>query len=359
MEHTVVAGVEVGREEVTQRNYTGQVNKPGVNIFKPYPIVPLPNGPFGVTLPVERTLDTLAFYALDTIKLSPQWIVNGGFRFDHYERTDHGPVNANTNNNPNGSRTDDLRNWNVGIVYKPIPIASIYAAYATSYNPVGQELDATGPDYGGLAVGTAKLSPEKNTAIELGTKWELFNRHLLATAAVFQTEKENAREANPLVSAAAVTASGAYRVRGIELGAQGNITERWSVWSGLVVLDTEVTSSRTPEYVGRRLANIPLTQFNLLSTYKLTDRFTVGGQAIYSGVVYGGVLAQSSDSYHIPEHWRFDFLSEYKFSDHFTMKLNVVNLTNELYYDALYRNNMPFAFVAPGRAGYLTLNWKY
>jgi hypothetical protein len=32
---------------------------------------------------------------------------------------------------------------------------------------------------------------------------------------------------------------------------------------------------------------------------------------------------------------------------------------NELYYDAVYRNATPFAFVAPGRAGYLTLNWKF
>ncbi len=39
------------------------------------------------------------------------------------------------------------------------------------------------------------FGPEKNTAIEVGTKWELFNRHLLLTAALFQTNKDNAREA--------------------------------------------------------------------------------------------------------------------------------------------------------------------
>jgi catecholate siderophore receptor len=57
--------------------------------------------------------------------------------------------------------------------------------------------------------------------------------------------------------------------------------------------------------------------------------------------------------------WRFDLLSEYKFSENFSAQLNVINITNALYYDAVYRNATPFAFVAPGRAGYLTLNWKF
>jgi outer membrane receptor protein involved in Fe transport len=46
-----------------------------------------------------------------------------------------------------------------------------------------------------------------------------------------------------------------------------------------------------------------------------------------------------------------------------------LNLTDELYYDAIYQAGTPtatsgpdlgtFAFVAPGRAGYLTVKWKY
>jgi outer membrane receptor protein involved in Fe transport len=57
--------------------------------------------------------------------------------------------------------------------------------------------------------------------------------------------------------------------------------------------------------------------------------------------------------------WRFDLLSEYKFSENFSAQLNVINITNAPYYDAVYRNATPFAFVAPGRTGNLTLNWKY
>jgi len=374
-QHTVVAGLELSREEVTQQSYqrngANLPNQP-VNLFDPQPLSAaalLAATPNNLTAPINRNVDTAAAYLLDTIKLNPQWMINGGIRLDHFERTDTGPHPAapNDNNDPNGSRQDTLFNWNVGIVYKPLPIAAFYAAYATSSNPVGQELDATQVDYGGLTVSLSGLKPEQNTAIEVGTKWELFNRRLLATAALFQTEKENAREPNPLGNPAPPTSTGAFRVRGVEFGVQGKLTERWSIYGGLVVMETEVTDSSNPRYIGRRLANIPNTQFNLLSKYQLTDKLTIGGQAVYSSEVFGGLFAAGQvgtaaqpDAFNrLPEHWRFDLLSEYKFDDNFSAQLNVINITNELYYDSLYRVATPFAFVAPGRAGYLTLSWKY
>jgi len=96
-----------------------------------------------------------------------------------------------------------------------------------------------------------------------------------------------------------------------------------------------------------------------LSKYQLTEALSVGGQAIYASEVFSGLFAVANEGNHIPAHWRFDLLSEYKFSENFSAQLNVINITNELYYDAVYRDATPFAFVAPGRAGYLTLNWKY
>ena len=51
---------------------------------------------------------------------------------------------------------------------KPLPIASVYAAYATSSDPVGSEFDGTSANYGGLAPvlnGNSNqiFGPEKNT----------------------------------------------------------------------------------------------------------------------------------------------------------------------------------------------------
>lgn len=350
VQHTAVTGVEFGREILGRDGYAG-LTATKQSLFNPNPY-PGWNGIKTRAWGFDTTVDTAAVYLLDTIKLSEQWFINGGVRVDHFSREQTGAAAAN-----NASRQDTLFNWNAGIVYKPLPIASLYFAYATSSNPVGQELDATGVDYGGLAANVATLDPEQNTGIELGTKWELFERKLMVSAALFRTEKRNAREAG--LNGGAPTSTGAVRVQGIELGVQGNITPRWSVFGGFVAMDTEMLESSSARFVGRRLANIPLTQFSMLSKYRLTEQLTVGGQATYSAEVFGGVMPVSDAGFRIPEHWRLDLLSEYKFNKNLTAQFNVMNLTNEVYYDALYRSNAPFVFVAPGRAAYLTLTYKY
>src|SRR5262249_41290468 len=96
---------------------------------------------------------------------------------------------------------------------KPLPNGSVYVAYATSANPVGAEFDGTSTAYGGinpaLAGGNNQIfGPEKNASTEIGTKWEFFDRHLLFTAALFETTKENAREAQNVTSTLAASKLG-------------------------------------------------------------------------------------------------------------------------------------------------------
>ena len=168
-----------------------------------------------------------------------------------------------------GIQAADFRmtNYNLGAVYKPLSYASVYAAYATSSNPIGAELDGTSAQYGGLAPvlnGSPNqiFGPEQNKAIEVGTKWELFDKRLLVTGALFQTEKENARESRNIINAGAATATcpytattgtvtcisagAAYRIQGIDLGVAGKITDKWSIFGGLVLMQSEVTKSLIP-----------------------------------------------------------------------------------------------------------------
>jgi catecholate siderophore receptor len=271
-------------------------------------------------------------------------------------------------NDPNGSVQADLFSWNAGIVYKPIPISSFYAAYGTSESPIGSELDSTGAQYNGISTALVNVPPQEARSMEVGTKWELFDRRLLATAALFQTDVDKARtNDNVTLTNPASAFAGKYRVRGIELGVAGNITRDWSVFGGLVLLETEVLKSANQVEVGRRLANIPLTQFALMSKYQLTDNLAVGGTATYGSEVYGGHLAQNNSFNRTVPWWRFDAFAEYEISKNWEIEVSGLNLTDELYYDAIYQAGSPpggvdlgtFAFVAPGRAGSLTVKWKY
>ena len=70
-----------------------------------------------------------------------------------------------------------MPNFNLGLTLKPLPFGSVYAAYATSSNPVGSEVDGNSAQYGGLPAfvagnPTQVFEPEQNKALEFGTKWE-------------------------------------------------------------------------------------------------------------------------------------------------------------------------------------------
>jgi catecholate siderophore receptor len=247
--------------------------------------------------------------------------------------------------------------WNVGAVYKPLPNASIYAAYGYTETPIGNEIDSTGVEYNGLNAANAHLGPEETSGVEVGTKWELFDGRLLATAALFEAVKDNARVNTPATGG--VGNEGKYRIRGVELGVAGNITDAWSVFGGVVFLDTKTLDSNDATEIGRGLANTPLTQFSLLSKYQLTKELSVGGQAIYQSEYWSGHFAKNSLGYHTTNWWRFDAFAEYEFDEHWAIELSGLNLTDELYYDSLYQAANTFATVAPGRAGYATVKWKY
>src|SRR5690606_28782140 len=81
------------------------------------------------------------------------------------------------------------------------------------------------------------LPPEKSTNLEVGLKWELFERRLAVNGAVFRTEKTNLRTRN--LNSDPFILDGEQRIQGVELSAAGAINEAWSVFAGASFLDTE------------------------------------------------------------------------------------------------------------------------
>ena len=214
--HDLVAGLEVTRENLDRDAYLVSScfdNTPGTaltcpsapGVLQPRSFPPNPFTPTDTILAkanvYDATIDDVGVYLLDTIHLSKEWIINGGIRFDDFTRDQVGGPGVpsatvspaiNAQSIPRKVQ-EDLFSWNAGIVYKPVPIGSIYAAYGTSESPIGSELDATGAQYNGLSSILVNAPPQEARAIEVGTKWELFDRRLLATAALFQTDVDNAR----------------------------------------------------------------------------------------------------------------------------------------------------------------------
>jgi len=187
------------------------------------------------------------------------------------------------------------------------------------------------------------------------------------TGALFRTTKENAREVLVVSGVRNTVAGAAYEVQGIDLSVTGKIADRWSIWGVLVLMQSAVTKSSIPPAapllystnVGLPLANIAHQSFNVLTKYYVTERIEVGGQATYMSKIYGGTFLAANAGTHIPDHWRFDAFVEGKIDQHWSVKLAVYNLANELYYDSLYQSTAPFVAVAPGRSGTLTVTARF
>ncbi|ABE40559.1 TonB-dependent receptor, plug [Rhodopseudomonas palustris BisB5] len=355
IKHALITGAEVSQEKVMRDNYAGLSSELAgfqtggritVPLLAPPNLFEFSSAPQRAGNPTNITVDTKSVYAIETANYNDFIIVNGGIRYDDYD------IRGVSSTASSGVQSG-MFNYNAGVVVKPLPYASLYSAYATSSNPVGAELDASGSAYGGLVVSNAvfqALTPEQNKAVEVGTKWELFNRHLLLTGSLFQTDKTNARE----TSGSTIIGGAAYRVRGIDLEVAGKITDRWSVFGGLVLMESQVLQSIDAAQVGAQLANIAHQSFNLLTKYKFDDHWEVGGQATYASKIYGGTFGAINGNV-LPEHWRFDSFVEFKVDRHLTAKLSVNNILNTTYYDAFYRSASPFVFIAPGRSVLLTL----
>jgi catecholate siderophore receptor len=358
--NTLVSGAEISGERVSIDSYNGLTSEAlGAGAFANGSVGPVsalnpPNYlPFGnPTLtgnPSVIPVNTKSLWALETANWRDLVIFTAGLRFDNYN------ISASKNGFPTVSAQSNMVNYNLALQAKPLPNASVYAAYGTSSNPVGSELDGTSANYGGLQLTNASINqifgPVQAKAIEVGTKWEFFDRHLLATGALFRTDVSNARELVPAgyPNAGTVQAGAAYHVQGIDIGAEGKILDKLSLFGGIVLMNNRVDASAAPTNVGLPLAFIANQSFNLLAKYQVTKDLEVGGQATYRSKIYGGTLLAANQGTVLPDYWRFDAFVEGYFLKHYEWKLFVNNIFNTLYYDAFYQSAAPFVLVAPGR----------
>lgn len=296
---------------------------------------------------------TTGVYLLDNIEFNPQWLLDLGLRWDKFD--------TEQVTNATGAKIEsnkDFVTYNAGITFKPTENGSIYASYATSANPVGVD----GGD-GSESIGQAymDLKPEESQTIELGTKWNVLNEKLNLTAAIFRTEKQNTRIQ---VDSSTYTNGGDSKVDGIELSANGNITDKWAMSAGYTYLDSENTDpgpscSRagvcTPENAakGKQLPNVPKNSATLWTTYKVLPQVTVGAGAFYADKVYG----DAANTKWVPSYVRYDAMARYDVNKNVNLQLNLNNLSDKRYFTKAYASH--YATEAEGRSAVLSVNFKY
>nr|WP_274520226.1 TonB-dependent siderophore receptor [Cupriavidus sp. IDO] len=369
--HKYAFGVEFSQEKSENDSYTVDTgdsacpNGPGAaGGYNCTTLVnPNPNDPWAGSIrrtnnPTNAKTNTTSVYAFDSVELSKQWLLNGGVRFDRYS-TSFTAARAADGSRAEFSRDDNLFNYQLGVVYKPVENASFYVSYGTSSTPAGAFL-AQGSDPNGLAPDRSgnrgdQLAPEKNRSFEIGTKWDVLKNRLALTAAIFRIDTTNARI---VMQDGTAAMAGNKRVDGFELGFSGNVTEKWAMFGGYTHLKSELRNnggagSAFGATNGQSFPNTPDDSFSLWTTYQLFPNFTIGGGAYYVSKVWGSLASNKW----VPSYWRFDGMAAYRFNQNVALQLNVQNLTGKAYYNQAYASH--YASIAPGRSAILNLNLRY
>lgn len=306
-------------------------------------------------------INTVAAYLYDTVELSEKWLVNGGFRVERYDVDIESSVPDIPGTTGNSfSQSDTTVGGKIGVVYKPRPEGSIYASYGVSQMPHGSlmsnpDISRTGANaFPGFVAGA---DPVEAHNYEVGVKWDFFDGALSTSAALFHTNKKkvayNGAAGDPAI------VYGEQVIQGAEFGFSGDITPRWSVFGGLLLLDTErkhgaavdralvsdygTTGVIHPGYTGvtstngDELAFTPDVSASLWTKYRWDNGLTLGGGVQYVGESW---IGRPDDALRVipngkfgklPDHFLVHLMATYEVNDNITVRFNVDNVFDEQY----------------------------
>jgi catecholate siderophore receptor len=340
--HTVATGLEFARETYDVQAYTLTPAAPLDNLTDPDPDTPY-DPVFAAGTRTENTGDSISVYAFDTVQIGEKWQLIGGLRWDRFDAG--ADIMAPTLAKVHVERTDEKTTWRAAVVFKPVESASLYASAGSSFNPSAEA--------GSLNAAQSLVAPEESVSYEIGGKWDVIGERLSLTAAIFRTEKTNAR--TPGLPGEPVTVlNGEQRVDGLELSAAGSITEKWQVFAGFTYLDSEITESNNPLELGNEIGNTPPETFNLWTTYRVLPNLEVGlGSQYVSERTVSNTVTTELDPY-----WLFDAMAGYTFSDKVDLRLNMYNLGDKFYFDKLQAGGS-HGVPGPGRSALLSVSMQF
>lgn len=304
--------------------------------------------------------DSYALYAQDTVEFIPKWKATLGIRRDE--------LNAEYNSANSPHLKFGENSYRSALSYHPSDDTHYYLGWSDSFSPTADLYQLT----------TIPQPPERSDVIELGAKWMLMDGDLALRAAAYQATKDWERN-NDLESTTAPILTKKRRTRGIELEAAGRISDDWEVFAGLAFMNAKILEvaenyntsgvlvTANPAYAGKRARNTPEYTVNLWSTYQVNYQWKLGGGVEAKGDRQAtnpsgtGAVPTLNGEYHpntAPSYVRWDAMVEFSPTNKWLYRLNVKNLFDKVYYDAVYDNGT-FTVPGPRRTVVLSAEYKF
>ena len=316
--HTLLIGAEIIDTENANERFdtywsTTQSDKESFNVSRPLNIstnsAGVASGVDFTTKLKSRTtsdIEVTSFYIQDQIDVSDNLVILLGGRLDQFDVTVD-DVKAGTSQ----SREDDEFSPRAGIIYKPAENVSWYVSYSESFLP------RSGEQYKKLTASSAALDPDVYESTELGVNYDL-TPDVSLRVSYFDSEQTIATRDESGEGAEIV----GLQVDGVELEVKGELSDQLYLSFGYSKLDGETSSGGEPR-------EIPDSTMSLWTTYQVNDKFGYGLGITRQGESH---ISNNKPGLVLPDYTRVDFALFYDVSDDLSIRLNVENINDELYF---------------------------
>ena len=259
----------------------------------------------------ESDITVTSFYLQGDIDFSDNWKMIIGGRLDNFDITVTDVKKAQDQ-----SRKDDMFSPRFGVIYKPVDNMSLYVSYSESFLP------RSGEQYKKLDASGAALDPDVFKNTEIGYKYDI-NDALTFTAAIFDSESTRAEKDNDTGETNEIRG---LEVEGVEIELSGDIDDQNNLTFGYTSLDG-VTSKGT-----KQPRELPDQMLSLWYSYQANETFGFGLGVTHQGESFIKDTSNGSTGPALPDYTRVDFALFINASDNDVIRINIENLTDELYF---------------------------
>ena len=251
-------------------------------------------------------IEVTSIYIQDQIEVSDELQILIGGRFDTFDITVD-DIKGGTSQ----SREDDEFSPRAGIIYKPADNMSWYLSYSESFLP------RSGEQYKKLTASSAALDPDVYENMEIGINYDI-RPNLSLRASYFDNEQTIATRDESGEGAEIV----GLQVDGFEIEVKGQVNDQLYMQFGYSNMDGLTSSGGEPR-------EIPDHTLSLWTTYQVNDQFGYGIGFTRQG---DSNISNNKPGLILPEYTRVDLAAYYDISEDLTVRLNIENLTDKVYF---------------------------
>ena len=255
-----------------------------------------------------------SFIIGDTLTFTPQWSLMLSGSQSRLTADNYTLAGVHSSSEDSGISTAS------SLIYKPLDDLTLYLTYADSLQQ-GDSATAGSSNAGSI------LSPYRSRMWELGSKWVVGGVNL--SLAAFQIKRPFAYTQADNVYAIA----GEQRNRGLELLADGNVTQNLRMYGGITWLDPKLLSTGNASTQDTRIVGLSRVTASLLTEYRIDQ---VPGLAVNLNARYVGPRpVDDSNDHWVGSYQTFDIGASYttRLMNRDTVyRLEMTNVGNEHYW---------------------------